>query len=192
MRISLLLLSGLILSGTVFRQYAGTRPERIPALRADSLVLPARFCIGRPATPADIRAWDIDIKPDGTGLPAGSGNAVSGQAIYRAKCAACHGLQGEGPQNRLVRNPQKPKEKTIGTYWPYATTLFDYIRRSMPFNAPGSLSDQEVYHLTAFLLRANGLIDSTATLNAKSLPAVSMPARPLFVPDDRTGGAVVK
>lgn len=192
MRIALLLVPGVLWAGSVFRLNPALSPDRFPVTVTDSLTPPVRYGFGRPATAVDINPWDIDVNAEGTGLPAGQGTAVTGKAIYRTKCAACHGLHGEGPQNRLVKSGSKAKEKTIGTYWPYATTLFDYIRRSMPFNAPGSLTDQEVYQLTAYLLQANDLIDSTATINAKTLPKIIMPAKPLFVPDDRTGGAVIK
>jgi cytochrome c len=168
----------------------------------DTLAKPATFGWGRVATAQEIAAWDIDVRPDGMGLPAGSGNAWTGKAIYAAKCAACHGKTGiEGPYNRLVTVSNGKKlpakegataEKTIGNYWPYATTVFDYIRRAMPFNEPGSLSDEEVYSLTAFLLQANQLIDSSAVMNAETLPKVVMPAQKLFVPDDRQGGPEVR
>ncbi|MBD0260390.1 MAG: cytochrome c [Cytophagales bacterium] len=160
---------------------------------ADTTRWPVRFGLGRPATAAEIGRLDHDVRPDGTGLPAGSGTVAAGKAVYAAKCAACHGITGvEGPHSRLVARADHAKEKTVGNYWPYATTLFDYIRRAMPYNAPGSLTDEEVYGVTAFLLRANGLIDSTAVLDARTLPAVAMPARPRFVPDDRRGGPEVR
>ncbi|HEX8528973.1 MAG TPA: cytochrome c [Cytophagales bacterium] len=160
---------------------------------ADTSKWPLRFGLGRPATAAEIGRLDLDVRPDGTGLPAGSGTVPAGKAVYAARCAACHGTTGvEGPHNRLVARADQAKEKTIGNYWPYATTLFDYIRRAMPYNAPGSLTDEEVYAVTAFLLRANGLIDSTAVLDARTLPVVAMPARSRFVPDDRRGGPEVR
>ena len=91
------------------------------------------------------------------------------------------------------KNPaDKKKEKTIGNYWPYATTVFDYVRRAMPFNAPGSLTNEEVYHLTAYLLNANEIIDEKYVINAQTLPKVIMPAQKLYVPDDRKGGAEIK
>lgn len=153
---------------------------------------PEQFGFGKPATAQQVAAWDIDVRPDGKGLPAGAGTAVQGRAIYAAKCASCHGNTGvEGPYSHLVSSDTS-KAKTIGNYWPYATTLFDYVRRAMPFNAPGSLTNEEVYHLTAYLLHANGLVDSTSVLDAQSLPKVVMPARQLFVPDNRTGGAQIR
>ena len=156
---------------------------------------PASFGIGRPATPADIAKWDIDIRPDGTGLPPGQGTAAEGAAIYATRCAMCHGKTGrEGPNDVLVgrvagdgfpfsRDPKLPH--TIGNYWPYATTLFDYIRRAMPPEKPGSLQDNEVYALVAHLLALNELIPADSTMDATMLPKVRMPARDRFVPDAR-------
>jgi len=156
---------------------------------------PATFGIGRPATPAEIAALDIDVGPDGAGLPAGRGTAAEGAPIYAARCASCHGKTGkEGPNDVLVgrltgdafpfaKDPRAPK--TIGSYWPYATTVFDYIRRAMPPDKPGSLRDDEVYNLVAFLLAANELIPQDAVVDAASLPKVKMPARDHFVPDTR-------
>ena len=156
---------------------------------------PASFGIGRAATPSEIAAWDIDIGPDGAGLPPGKGTAAGGAAIYAARCAGCHGKTGkEGPNDVLVgripndeftfaRDPKAPK--TIGSYWPYATTVFDYIRRAMPPDKPGSLKDDEVYDLTAFLLAQNELIPQDAVIDAASLPKVKMPSRDRFVPDTR-------
>jgi cytochrome c len=160
---------------------------------ADTVGWPARLGVGRLATAAEIAKLDTEVRPDGTGLPPGKGTVALGKGVYAARCAACHGQTGvEGPYNRLVASAGEGKEKTIGNYWPYATTLFDYIRRAMPYNAPGSLTDEEVYGVTAFLLRANGLIDSTAVLDAATLPRVAMPARRRFVPDDRRDGPEVR
>jgi cytochrome c len=165
----------------------GPKPAQTPG--------PARFGIGRDATPAEIAAWDIDIMPDGTGLPPGRGTPAEGATIYATRCAGCHGKTGkEGPADVLVgreprdnfafsRDPALPH--TIGNYWPYATTIFDYIRRAMPPDAPGALSDTDVYSLTAFLLHANELIRADAVIDATTLPAVAMPARDHFVPDSR-------
>jgi len=157
---------------------------------------PARFGFGRPATPADIAAIDIDVRPDGRGLPAGRGTAADGATIYASKCASCHGKTGkEGPNDVLVgREPrtgfpfsQDPKlPHTIGNYWPYATTVFDYVRRAMPPTAPGSLTNDEVFALTAFLLNANELIPADAVMDQATLPKVQMPARQFFMPDTRT------
>jgi len=156
---------------------------------------PATFGIGRAATPAEIAALDIDVGPDGAGLPPGRGTSADGAPIYAARCASCHGKTGkEGPNDALVgrvpgdafpfaRDPRAPK--TIGSYWPYSTTVFDYIRRAMPPDAPGSLKDNEVYGLVAYLLFLNELIPADAVIDAASLPKVRMPARDRFVPDTR-------
>ncbi len=160
----------------------------------DTANWPASFGFGRTATTEEIEAIDIDIMPDGTGLPSGSGNAFEGKIIYTVKCAACHGATGrEGPFNRLV-GPMgdTSKAKTIGNYWPYSTTVFDYIRRAMPQTAPGSLNDNEVYSLTAYLLYANKIIDSTVEISADNLAKIEMPAKKFFVKDDRHGGSEIR
>jgi mono/diheme cytochrome c family protein len=171
-----------------------TAPAKTPPAKA-STKDPATFGIGRAATPADIAAWDIDVGPDGAGLPPGRGTSADGAPIYAARCAGCHGKTGkEGPNDVLVgrlpgdaftfaRDPKAPK--TIGSYWPYATTVFDYIRRAMPPDAPGSLKDNEVYGLVAYLLTLNELIPADAVVDAASLPKVKMPAHDHFVPDTR-------
>jgi S-disulfanyl-L-cysteine oxidoreductase SoxD len=157
----------------------------------DDAVLPPRFGFGRAATEAEIAVLDIDVSPDGTGLPTGQGTVAAGAAVYAAQCAVCHGQEGEGVSqvgNRLVgKEPIDSTgwNRTIGNYWPYATTVFDYIRRSMPFDRPGSLSDEEVYALTAFLLHLNGIVPADAVMDARTLPRVVMPARNRFVRDDR-------
>lgn len=144
---------------------------------------PDRFGFGRPATQHEIDSEAIAIAPDGLGLPPGQGDSAAGAAVYKIKCAACHGATGrEGPFQKLVSDTTKAK--TIGNFWPYATTVFDYIRRAMPLNAPGTLSANEVYGLTAYLLSANKIISTRAVLDAKTLPAVEMPAKDLFIPHD--------
>lgn len=145
------------------------------------------FGLGAPATDSLIRKWDVDIRPDGQGLPAGGGDAFSGKAIYAQKCASCHGANADDDTfGKLVSRPgDTSKSKSVGTYWPYATTVFDYIRRAMPFNAPGSLTNEEVYALTAFILSGNGLVADSVVLNASLLPNIKMPAVIRFVPDDR-------
>jgi cytochrome c len=156
--------------------------------------------LGRAATTADIARLDIDVRPDGKGLPAGTGTAMQGKAIFATKCAVCHGAGGVGGINgSLVTTAVsssavagKRPEKTIGNYWPYATTVFDYIRRAMPFSEPGSLTNEEVYNLTAYLLHANGIIDEKAVVTAETLPKVVMPAQKLFIPDDRRGGPEIR
>lgn len=156
------------------------------------------FGFGRAPTPDEIEALDIDVMPDGTGLPEGSGTARDGEAVYFQKCAACHGVTGtEGPNDRLVgREPSegfpfgrdRGHRKTIGNYWPYATTIYDYTYRAMPFDAPGSLTPEEVYSLVAYLLYKNEIIGQDEPMNAETLPEVVMPAHDRFVPDNRTGG----
>lgn len=141
--------------------------------------------LGRPATPAEIAAADINVFPDGGGLPSGQGTAQEGQPIYDAQCASCHGPRGTGGSagelagGSPLTGPHP--DKTIGTYWPYATTVFDFVRRSMPLNAPRSLSDDQVYAVTAYLLHINGIIGEQAEMNARTLPEVRMPNREGFV-----------
>jgi hypothetical protein len=163
---------------------------------------PASFGFGRAATAEEISAWNIDVMPDGTGLPPGSGTASRGAAIYAHKCAACHGRTGtEGPFDRLVgREPRlgfpfgsDPRlVKTLGNYWPYATTLYDYVNRAMPLHAPGSLNAHEVYSLVAFLLWRNDIIADSAVMNSQTLPRVVMPAHDRFVLDNRRGGPEIR
>lgn len=141
--------------------------------------------LGVPATADEIAGWDISIGPDGAGLPPGSGTARAGGEIYMAKCLACHGAEGAGqPSDRLVGGQgsiaSAAPVKTIGSYWPYATTIFDYVRRAMPFTQPMSLSDDEVYALTAYLLYLNGIIDESDVIDAESLPRIAMPNRENF------------
>ena len=135
--------------------------------------------LGKPISPADIAPWDITIMPDGTGLPPGSGTPAQGAPIFAQKCALCHGENGKGGQSAaLVGGPPRATldgGKTIANYWPYSTTLFDFIRRSMPFQQPGSLTAQEVYALSAYLLAANKLIGENDAMNAQTLPKVKMP-----------------
>jgi mono/diheme cytochrome c family protein len=142
--------------------------------------------LGVPATPEQIASADISIPPDGAGLPEGSGTPAQGGQVYLAKCIACHGPEGVGGINdRLVGGrgtlTTAAPVKTIGSYWPYATTLFDFIRRAMPYPAPHSLTSNETYALTAYLLQLNGVIAADAVMDAKTLPKVQMPNRGNFV-----------
>lgn len=147
------------------------------------------FGFGRDATQEEIDAWDIDVRPDGTGLRPGSGTVAQGEAIFAQKCSPCHGATGvEGPADVLVKPfdpnaawPQFPR--TIGNYWPYATTVYDYVNRAMPFSSPNSLEAGEVYALTAWLLSQNKLISDDAVMNAETLPQVQMPALRFFRPE---------
>jgi len=148
--------------------------------------------LGRPATEQEIRAWNIDVSPNGAGLPAGRGTVRQGADVFAAKCAKCHGATGvEGPADILVGGHKtlatsKPV-KTIGSYWPYATTLYDYINRAMPFDAPQSLTPDEIYAVIAWLLYRNEIIAEDAVMDARSLPLVEMPNRQGFIPDPHPG-----
>jgi cytochrome c len=149
-----------------------------------------QYGIGRPATAAEIAGWNIDIGRDGSNLPAGSGSAAHGKEVFAQQCAACHGAQGEGGVgDRLVGGQgtlATPKPiKTVGSYWPYAPTLFDYIRRAMPQNAPQSLGNDDVYAVSAYILSLNGLLAADATLDARTLSAIRMPNRAGFTADPR-------
>jgi len=160
--------------------WAGTTPQANPSLLE----------LGRPPTEAEVGAWNIDVSPSGAGLPPGSGTVQNGRQVFAQKCAMCHGRTGvEGPMDRLVGGHGTLKTdrpiKTVGSYWPYATTLFDYIRRAMPFTAPQSLTPDEVYSLVAWLLYQNGIVPEDAVMDARTLPAVRMPNRDGFIPDQQ-------
>ena len=141
--------------------------------------------LGRPISQADLAEWDINILPDGKNLPLGSGTAADGAKIFAEKCALCHGDNGQGGHAaRVIGGPPKASldgGKTIANYWPYATTLFDFIRRAMPFTQPRSLTDNEVYALVAYLLAENKLIGASDVIDATTLPQVRMPNRDNFV-----------
>jgi cytochrome c len=144
--------------------------------------------LGRVATPDEIASWDISIDPGGAGLPAGSGTARAGAAIFAAKCAGCHGEAGGGkPNDQLVGGSltATPPVKTVGSYWPYATTLFDYIRRAMPLPESKTLKDDEVYSLAAYILAQNKIIGEDDVMDALTLPQVRMPNRDGFVRFER-------
>jgi S-disulfanyl-L-cysteine oxidoreductase SoxD len=154
------------------------------------------FGVGRTPTPAELSAIDIEILPDGRGLPAGSSTAATGKDVYTRRCVTCHGPTGvEGPQEVIAggrgglasstgRGGGRPL-KTVGSYWPYATSLWDYVRRAMPFDHPGTLTTDEVYGATAYLLFLNGIVTEQDVLNDTTLPKVRMPNRDGFVPDPR-------
>jgi S-disulfanyl-L-cysteine oxidoreductase SoxD len=142
--------------------------------------------LGREATPAQIAGWDISVGPDGVGLPPGKGTPAMGATVYEQKCQVCHGAKGAGqPNDRLVGGQgtlaAKTPVRTIGSYWPYATTVFDYVRRSMPYLQSQSLSDNEVYAVTAYLLNLNGIIGENDEMNAQTLPKVRMPNQSNFI-----------
>lgn len=150
---------------------------------------PQRFSFGRKPTQDEISRWDIDITPDGRQLPPGTGTVARGGEIYQEKCLSCHGSEGRGGSAGRLAGAYQPGlnfsadtrvPRTIGNYWPYATTLFDYINRAMPQNAPGSLTATEIYSLTAYLLSLNKIIDKDMKIDRDSLPRVIMPARHLF------------
>jgi len=141
--------------------------------------------LGIAVTQDELAAWDINVLPDGTGLPPGSGTAAAGAPVYLARCASCHGQKGEGGIGPRLLGGAPPTgmgtSKTIANHWPYATTIFDYMRRSMPFEAPRSLSADDYYALVAWLLAENGIIDEATVLDADTLPAVRMPNVDRFV-----------
>ena len=148
------------------------------------------YGVGRPATADEVAAWDVTIGPEGRELPAGSGTAKDGAQVYEVRCKECHGDQGVGGDHAgLVGKPEQLKQtpplKTVGSYWPYATTLFDYTRRAMPFEEPGTLSADQVYAVTAYILHLNGLVAEDDVLDRESLPRVVMPNRNGFVRDPR-------
>jgi len=174
----------------------GEGPARTAARAGET---PTRFGVGRRASVAEVAAVDLDVNPAGVGLPPGQGTAADGAATYARKCAACHGARGEG----IARYPRlvgrEPREgfpfgndpslvKTVGNYWSHSTTLYDYVRRAMPLTEPGSLTPHEVYGVVAWLLAENEIIRRDAVMDARTLPAVRMPARDRFVPDTRRGG----
>jgi mono/diheme cytochrome c family protein len=144
--------------------------------------------LGKPVTQAEMAAWDISILPDGSGLPAGSGTPAQGAKVYAAKCAMCHGDKGEGrpPWSRLIGGAPiagiDGAQKTIANFYPYATTLFDFVRRAMPWQQPRSLANEEVYAVVAFLLAQNRIIGEGDVMNAGTLPRVRMPNRDGFIP----------
>ena len=162
------------------------------AMLASGTPAPAQshYGIGRTATPSEIAGWNIDIGRDGSNLPPGSGSVGHGRKVFEQQCVACHGAKGEGGVgDRLVGGQgtlatAKPV-RTVGSYWPYAPILFDYIRRAMPQNAPQSLSNEDVYAVSAYILNLNGLFPADATLDARALAAINMPNRSMFIGDPR-------
>jgi cytochrome c len=179
-----------VLTGLAANAIAQSKPQSKP------------LGIGRAATAEDIKKLDIDVMPDGRGLPPGKGSVAEGAAVYAAKCASCHGKTGEGATaERLVATDSGKNfdfamngklVRAVGNYWPYATTLYDYTYRAMPFMQPGTLTPDETYAVTAYILALNKVIPEDAVMDAKTLPAVKMPARDRFVIDNRKGGKVVK
>ena len=155
-----------------------------------------QYGLGTPLNAGEVTSWDIDVRPDGTGLPSGQGSVTQGARLYSAQCASCHGANGEGlvvvgallplPALQGGRGSLKSArpQRTIGSYWPYATTVYDYVFRTMPLGRAQSLSASETYALVAFLLHLNGIVDKDAVLDRETLPAIRMPNRSgFFVPD---------
>jgi S-disulfanyl-L-cysteine oxidoreductase SoxD len=148
--------------------------------------------IGKPASDDKIKAMDLTVFPDGRGLPAGSGTAAKGKDLFKEKCSVCHNDKGEGRQGQYpalvggagTLNTPKPN-KTVGSYWPYATTVFDYVRRAMPYDQPGTLKPDEIYSLVAFVLNLNGIVGENDEMSAATLPKVKMPNRDGFLLDQR-------
>jgi cytochrome c len=141
--------------------------------------------LGKPISPADLAPWDLSIAPDGVGLPPGKGTAKEGKQVFTDKCSYCHGAEGQGtPADRLVGGQgtlaSDQPVRTVGSYWPYATTLFDFVRRAMPLNQPQSLTNDEIYAVSAYILAANGIIKPGEQMNAKTLPKVKMPNKGNF------------
>lgn len=148
------------------------------------------YGFGTTASEAQIRGWDIDVRADGKGLPSGSGSVAAGKQVYEKSCAVCHGATGLGkPADRLVGGQGTLKNpapiKTVGSFWPYAPTVFDYVRRAMPYDRPGSLNADEIYAVTAYLLNLNGIVAADAVMSADTLPKVQMPNRNDFTGDPR-------
>jgi S-disulfanyl-L-cysteine oxidoreductase SoxD len=148
--------------------------------------------IGKPASQDKIDAISLTVFPDGRGLPDGKGSVAAGKELFKEKCAVCHNDHGEGRENQYpplvggigTLNTSKPV-KTVGSYWPYATTVFDYIRRAMPYDQPGTLKPDQIYSAVAFILNANGIIGENDEMNKATLPKVKMPNRDGFIPDAR-------
>src|SRR5437868_14731784 len=166
----------------------------IAALSAAALVACAQPtavktpALGAPVSAEELARWDISIPPSGAGLPAGSGDARQGLQVYEQKCLACHGAKGVGkPADALAGGAgtlaSRTPMRTVGSYWPYATTLFDYVRRAMPIGNPLSLTDDEVYAVSAYVLHINGIIGEDVAMNAQTLPQVRMPNRDGFISD---------
>lgn len=155
-------------------------------LCASLLILPLQYVeaespnLGQPLSATEIAELNVTVMPNGMGLPPGSGSATTGKLLYQSHCLACHGSDGtDGLNDRLAGGHGSltgaAPVKTVGSYWPYATTVFDYIRRAMPYTAPGSLSADDIYALTAYVLWINSIVSETDQLNATTLPAVVMP-----------------
>lgn len=161
------------------------------AVLAGTATAADRLGLGRVATPGEVAAWDIDVRPDGMGLPAGRGSVAEGETAWTEKCAGCHGDFGEGA-GRVVAviggvgtlTEDQPL-RTVGSYWPYLSTVFDYVRRAMPYENARSLTDSEAFALTAYILHLNDLVDDTFVLSSDNFPVIGLPNADGFVPDGR-------
>ena len=174
--------------------YSPEKPGLVPLvlLVLGSAFLPAHAqtpTIGRVPTAQEIKPWDIDVRgTDGAGLPPGKGNTVRGKVVYEQNCAACHGVNGVGGIYVTLAGGQGSLAtdmpvKTVGSFWPYAPTLFDYIRRAMPYPTPGSLSTDDTYAVAAYILQLNGVVPEGAVMDQNSMPKVRMPNRDGFIPE---------
>jgi len=149
-----------------------------------------KYEVGRAPTADEVKAWSITIFPDGNGLPDGSGTAAKGKEVYARRCSECHGTTGQGGESSALVGGKgslvsaKPL-KTVGSYWPYATSLWDYVNRTMPFHNPGILTDDQVYSVVAYVLHLNEIVGENDEMNRETLPDVRMPNRDGFVKDDR-------
>ena len=167
----------------------------VAAALAASILAPVRASdFGRPATQAEIALWDIDVRPDGKGLPQGSGTVDRGKSVFADNCSGCHGDNGVGGiKDRLVGGggtlASDMPIKTVGSFWPFATTLFDYIHRAMPYQDPGSLGVDDTYAVAAYILSLNGIISADGKLDATNLPKIKMPNRDGFIPDPEFSNA---
>jgi cytochrome c len=178
--------------GTASRRLSGACAVAV-GIAASVLVVRAQsptYHVGRAATPDELKAIDIDVRPDGRGLLPGRGTAAQGKQVFAARCATCHGATGrEGPQDVLVGGRgtlKSPKPlKTVGSYWPYATTVWDYVHRAMPFDRPGTLTVDDVYAATAYVLFLNGIVGEQDVIDQNTLPKIVMPNRDGFVGDPR-------
>ena len=190
-RLGIVVITAVLVTGDIGHAAQTSSAQATPPRQTPSPVpAPKGPSLGVPATADEIAAMDVSIGPDGAGLPPGSGTPKQGAEVYAAKCIMCHGPEGaNGVNDRLVGGQGTLKSptalKTIGSYWPYATTVFDYVRRAMPYPAPHSLSDAEAYAVTAYLLHLNGIIGADDVMDATSLPKVQMPNRGGFTPADK-------